>query len=1237
MSQTNENNKNCLTPKKALNKAYLKKKPLRNDIELFKTNLKKLLGKINEIEREENQKNHIRDFLRDTYYIDTNEINTKDSIDLVIHLGTKASDNVGVIIEAKRPSNKSEMIAKDELNKKAMQELVLYYLRERIIGKNLDIKNLVATNINEWYIFDAIHFEKYFANNKELVRQFIDFQEGRMSGTDTSFFYNNIASKYIDEIKNDIGFVFFNIQEYFDVLNNNSIKDDTSLIALYKILSPEHLLKLPFENDSNSLNKNFYSELLHIIGLEEVKDGSKRLIQRKKDGSRNGGSLLESTIFQMDEDSNEDRLFDNSLELVITWINRILFLKLIEAQQIKYQKGNHDYAFLNKNKISGFDELNNLFFKVLAVKPENRHQYVKGTFAYVPYLNSSLFEKSEIETKYFPISQLTDIKLPIYSASVLKDNAGKKSTGELSTLEYLFEFLNAYDFSSEGAEEVQENNKTLINASVLGLIFEKLNGYKDGSFFTPGFITMYMCKETIQKAVVQKFNEIKQWNCKDLVDLHNKIEDRVEANSITNSLHVCDPAVGSGHFLVSALNEILSVKSYLGILLDKKGKRLKDYTIVLENDEVIITDEDGSIFSYNPNSAESRRIQETLFNEKRTIIENCLFGVDINPNSVKICRLRLWIELLKSAYYTEDSNYTQLETLPNIDINIKCGNSLISRFNTNIDIKPELKKLRYTVQQYKDAVLKYKNATSKGEKQELETLIQNIKNNFRSEVENNDKEFKEKKKLMIELDILGQGELFELSEKELAIREKRRNEIDERIRSIDIAIEEIRSNKIFEHSFEWRFEFPEVLNDDGDFVGFDVVIGNPPYLNFKMYSHDEKTLFSYAYNEIFDGKADIYYFFFAKGMSLLKSFGKLCFITSRYWLEAEFAVRLRKYFSNKATIQNIIDFKNVTIFDGIGIKALIISIENNEPSDQSFFSYKFTDEKRINIVDILHYDNIVIFNNNIRATSKWLLGDSIKISLINKIKNNSVSLESIAFCTQGIVTGLDKAFITETNEFIALPDRFVKTFIKVGDVFQYIIRPVKQRKLVYTNSIKNLNSYPDLLNRLQVFKNKLSGRREVKNGKIRWFDLQWARNPETFEQEKIVCRYKASVNTFALDINGSYSSADTTIITIKKGHADQFQLKYLLALLNSKLLDYFFKSYGKLMDYRFEYYPGPVGNIKIKYSDSQEKFIFIIDKILEKKSIDANFDTSDLENQINNLVYELYNITAEEIEIVEKG
>ncbi|MFM9158065.1 MAG: hypothetical protein ACKOPK_09140, partial [Dolichospermum sp.] len=117
-------------------------------------------------------------------------------------------------------------------------------------------------------------------------------------------------------------------------------------------------------------------------------------------------------------------------------------------------------------------------------------------------------------------------------------------------LEYLFEFLNAYNFSSDTGEEIQEENKRLINAAVLGLIFEKINGYKDGSFFTPGFITMYMCRETIRKAVVQKFNDVQGWNCESIDDLYDKIEDKKAANAIINSLKICDPAVGSGHFLV---------------------------------------------------------------------------------------------------------------------------------------------------------------------------------------------------------------------------------------------------------------------------------------------------------------------------------------------------------------------------------------------------------------------------------------------------------------------------------------------------------------------------------------------------------------------------------------------------------------------------------------------------------------------------------------------------------------
>jgi len=640
-----------LKPRKALNKAFLKVKPNRTEIESFKANLTNLLDSTNDTESEEFHKNLVIDFLKKTYYDPNHFINTKGRNDLVIHNGNKAAITVGVIIEAKKPTNKSEMLTKEKFNVKAFQELVLYYLRERITQKNIEIKYLIATNINEWFIFDATLFDRLFAQNKNLVKQFNDFEGGRLADTKTDFFYKQIAEPFISEIKQNIEFTYFDIREYEKPLRNDDKKDDNKLIALFKLLSPEHLLKLPFVNDSNSLDKRFYGELLHIIGLTETKEGSKKIIERNKEGERKTGTLLENAIIQLDSldkisrldnrnhfgANKQERLFNVGLELSITWINRILFLKLLEAQIVTYHKGDKSHEFLSIDKIKDYDVLNTLFFQVLARKQDERNEDVKTAFSKVPYLNSSLFEPTEIEHSTLFISQLSDDKtIPLYSHTVLKDDKGKKRTGELNPLEYLFAFLNAYDFSSEGSEEIQEDNKTLINASVLGLIFEKINGYKDGSFFTPGFITMYMCRETIRKTVIQKFNETKGWNCIDINSLYDKIEDRNEANKIVNNIKICDPAVGSGHFLVSALNEIIAIKSDLKILQDREGRRLKEYHLEVLNDELIVTDEDGELFEYNPTNKESQRIQETLFHEKQTIIENCLFGVDINQNSVKI-------------------------------------------------------------------------------------------------------------------------------------------------------------------------------------------------------------------------------------------------------------------------------------------------------------------------------------------------------------------------------------------------------------------------------------------------------------------------------------------------------------------------------------------------------------------------------------------------------------------------
>src|SRR5690554_520871 len=832
-----------LRPKKALNKAFLKVKPNRTEIQNFKANLIQLLDRINDTESEEFHKNLVIDFLKKTYYDPNHFINTKGRNDLVIHNGPESNSTVGVIVEAKKPTNKSEMVTTEKLNTKAFQELVLYYLRERITHKNLEVKHLVITNINEWFIFDATTFDRLFAQNKNLVKQFNDFEGGRLADTKTDFFYKQIAEPLIAGITTEIEFTHFNLQDYQKLLRNDDKTDDSKLIALFKLLSPEHLLKLPFTNDSNSLDKRFYSELLHIIGLTETKEGSKKLIERNKEGERNTGSILEDAIIQLDSldkisrldrpaqfgNTQQERLFNVALELTITWINRILFLKLLEAQLITYHKGDKSYSFLNLDKIKNYDDLNSLFFQVLARKYDERNPDVKEIFEKVPYLNSSLFEPSDIEHSTLFISNLKDDKpIPIISSTVLKNDQGKKRTGKINTLDYLFQFLEAYDFSSEGTEEIQEENKTLINASVLGLIFEKINGYKDGSFFTPGFITMYMCRETIRKAVVQKFNETKNWECKDLIELYDKIEDRKEANEIVNSIKICDPAVGSGHFLVSALNEMIAVKSDLKILQDRNGRRFKEYRVEVANDELVVTDEDGELFEYNPNNKESQRIQETLFHEKQTIIENCLFGVDINPNSVKICRLRLWIELLKNAYYKND---IELETLPNIDINIKCGNSLVSRFALDSDLKQALKKSKWTISSYRLAVSTYRNAENKEQKREMMRLINDIKSDFRSEIADNDPKVKRLRKLSGELyQMTQQQQLFEMSAKEQKAWNKRLEDLTKQTNKLEAEIEEIKANKIFENAFEWRFEFPEVLNDDGDFVGFDVVIGNPPYL-----------------------------------------------------------------------------------------------------------------------------------------------------------------------------------------------------------------------------------------------------------------------------------------------------------------------------------------------------------------------------------------------------------------------
>ena len=1248
-----------LKPRKALNKAFLKVKPNRTEIESFKTNLIQLLDRIDDKESEEFHKNLVIDFLKKTYYDPNHFVNTKGRNDLVIHNTHSASGAVGVIIEAKKPSSKAEMLTREKINVKAFQELLLYYLRERITQKNIEIKYLIATNINEWFIFDAHIFEKHFAQNKELVRKFIDFENGSSGGKTTDFFYKQIAEPFIADVKHDIEFTWFDIREYEKPLRNHDPKDDNKLISLFKIFSPQHLLKLPFANDSNSLDKRFYGELLHIIGLTETKDGSKKLIERNKEGERNTGSFLENAIIQLDSLDKitrlekpsqfganiQERLFNVGLELSITWINRILFLKLLEAQLITYHKGDKTYEFLSFGKIKDYDDLNSLFFQVLARKQNERNEDIKTLFAKVPYLNSSLFEPTEIEHTTLFISNLRNDKtIPIYSSTVIKDDKGKKRAGTINPLEYLFEFLNAYDFASEGSEEIQEDNKSLINASVLGLIFEKINGYKDGSFFTPGFITMYMCRETIRKVVVQKFNEAKGWNCADIHSLYDKIEDRNEANKIINDLKICDPAVGSGHFLVSALNEMIAIKSDLKILQDREGRRLKEYHFEVVNDELIVTDEDGELFEYNPTNKESQRIQETLFHEKQTIIENCLFGVDINANSVKICRLRLWIELLKNAYY---KNETELETLPNIDINIKCGNSLISRYALDADIKKALRKSNWTIDSYRLAVMTYRNARSKDEKRAMEKLISQIKNDFESEIAANDKRFLKLNKLKGELYLhSNQQGLFELGKTEKKVFNKKAELLTTELRKLESELEEITNNRIYENAFEWRFEFPEVLDFNGDFVGFDAVIGNPPYIQQRK-SKGATVLFSEWYS-VYSGTADLSVFFFERAFNILKEKGQFSFISTNKFFNTEYGKPLRNYLSS-FNINEIINFELVPIFDEALVSSVIITIDKNKPNGnfkyleflkESINQDKFNSRYRTECKSI---------NSDLLLNEFWLFTKFEEQNLIAKLKTQGEELHKVDTIQirRGITTGFDGAFVIDNNSSI-YNSELARTFLRGKDIHRYNTTENKLKLLFIPwhfplhndDSINGASqiaedafqeSYLEEYKHLSSFKSDLSKRNKSETGiRYEWYSLQRcaASYYDLFNNDKIVWGLISGGWDFALDNKKCLLTSASFFLT-----SDDLPLKYILALFNSKLYQFYFSIIGEKT----------AGGAFVFKKATIEKFLIpqnlnFMNEIISKVDGILTIGKNDLiENDIDNLVYKTFELTDEEIKIIENS
>ena len=905
----------------------------------------------------------------------------------------------------------------------------------------------------------------------------------------------------------------------------------------------------------------------------------------------------------------------------------MLFLKLLEGQLVNFHKDGKDYAFLKIDRVNDFDKLFRLFHKVLAVPHENRIASIKNDYKDVPYLNSSLFEYSELEDATIKINSLDDNaeSLELLNNTVLKSI--KKQKGRLPTLEYLFLFLDAYDFSTESKEDLQKEDKALITASVLGKVFEKINGYKDGSIYTPSFITMYMCEQSMRLAVVQKFNEVNNWTCKNFDELEEEIkekiaeqkskseqkEQRIKYSEIVNSLKICDPAVGSGHFLVSALNQLIVIKSDLRLLNYRNGDRVSEYTIELANDELVITDIETGNYTYslsklNKPYPDKQKLQEALFHEKQTLIENCLFGVDINQKSVLICRLRLWIELLKNTYYKEDSGYTELETLPNIDINIKCGNSLVSRFRLDEDLSKVLKNINHSIKEYRDYVNEYKNEKSRDAKKKLQKIFSAIKSDIRTEINKNDPKRYKLKKAKGELFTLqNQMPLFDEDEKQKKAKYKRQKELDAEVNKLSEEIGEIENNIVYKNAFEWRFEFPEVLNDNGNFEGFDLMIGNPPY-GVRMDNNTRQVL------SLFDPLVpdhEIYIYFISKGISLLKSKGYLSFIQPNTFLAILYGEKYRQELIDSYKIVEIVDLSTQKTFDEANVRTCILTVGNYKVGNSDLLFFKKSAER--NIIDYKAISKDVLQQNIANWLSLFNNSDE-DLSLISKIRNGKNKVRDYFDVIRGYIAYRRSDLIKKYGEIEGnkiIDDKLWHSDKKNDDSFvqellgKDISKYHHKERNLYVKYGKHLASYVDE----KFYKNPHIVIREI-------------------AEDSLICAYVE---------NGIYSSSSTHLVIAKNS---EVSLKYLLAILNSKLIGWY--NYNTSPKAKKGLFPKVLVNDINNYpvvkcgTDEQQAFVDIVDKIIVQKQ--QGNDTKELEMKIDKMIYALYGITDEkEIALIEQS
>jgi len=862
-------------------------------------------------------------------------------------------------------------------------------------------------------------------------------------------------------------------------------------------------------------------------------------------------------------------------EFAIRLIGRILFIKFLNKKALI-----PDDIFLTCQDYY-HEKLEPLFFEQLNTQKSERKKEFANDF--IPFLNGGLFEPLNLD--YY---EWNGISSKYINMLKVDDNFFSE----------LYEHLDQFNFTID--ENSIEDSDLSIDPEMLGRIFENLlaeinpetsqNARKStGSYYTPREIVEYMVNSSLLEYLKTKTDihdeVLKSIIFKNQEPLHDY--EKSDILKAISKLKILDPACGSGAFPMGLLQKIVKILNLM--------------------------DEDASIWF----GLQTKEFRETHKNRnkdyirKLSIIKNTIYGIDIQPIAIEISKLRFFLSLIVD----EEG---EPEPLPNLEFKFVCANSLLPLYEGKTDsYKNFVKELQLLKDEYFESSGKRKKEIVKEYLAKRDSYLKNI-NEFAQ--------------------LLGSEELT----------------------STDIMLYNPFDPVSVAPFFDSYFMFN--VRD-----GFDIVIGNPPYLGEKG---NKETFAPLKKLKYYQGKMDLFYFFFHVGLDNLKNSGILSLITTNYYITATGALKLRNDFKERSTILNLINFNELKIFESaLGQHNLITTLQKG----------KFDKFAHTSIVNAKGYLGTEVLQSIVEGTNKdtnyyqipqekLFNGGNMQLTMggiddiLDSVTIKSDLLGDISGINQGILSGADTLTDKHIEKFGNLGEKgdgifvldlenqrdleifnsipknekdILKPFYKNSDIKKYIGVEENTKYIIYITKKTDISKYPAILKHLEKFKNILQEKRETKEGKLPWYSLHWARDEKIFETDKITFPRRAKINIFQIETNKQFEQSDIMIITKPK---DGYSLKFILAILNSKLIYKWLYYRGKRKGEMLELYQEPLSKIPIikdVSQDIQNVFVQIVDYIifLKQEEFNQNNDlkfakdrlmVSFFERFIDCMVYELY-------------